>query len=128
MAGMDLATAVRLGLHITFVVFRDGHYGLIRLQQAKGYGETFGTELPNIDYHALCDSLGVAYHFGPASGDTDLQAISKARGVSLLEIPLYDIPAFEKLRNRTKLKQSLRRMIMRSGIGKLRNLFRKVSY
>lgn len=81
MAGMDLATAVRLHLNMTFVVFRDGHYGLIRLQQARGYGKSFGTELPNIDYHALCDSLGVSYHYGPSINENELKSIVDSRGV-----------------------------------------------
>ena len=88
--------------------------------------DTQGRLDKEIRVYDFLDSLGVTYHFAPAVGDAELRAISEDRGISLLEVPLFDIPTFERLRNRTRFKRSLRRMILSSGVGKLRNLFRKV--
>jgi hypothetical protein len=42
MSGLELSTAKREGVHLTVIVFNDGHYGMIRKQQFGAHGQ-FGT-------------------------------------------------------------------------------------
>jgi acetolactate synthase I/II/III large subunit len=59
MNGQELATAVRYGLPIVFVVVNNGMYGTIRMHQEKHYPQrVYGTDLHNPDFVALAQAYG----------------------------------------------------------------------
>ena len=59
MNGQELATAVRYGLNIVFVVVNNNMFGTIRMHQEKHYpGRVYGTELVNPDFVALAKAYG----------------------------------------------------------------------
>ncbi|TAM91108.1 thiamine pyrophosphate-binding protein [bacterium] len=59
MTGLELATAVRLRLPITVVVFKNGIWGSIALHQdARFPGRRFAVDLPQPSFAALAESLG----------------------------------------------------------------------
>ncbi|MBA4801267.1 MAG: thiamine pyrophosphate-binding protein [Euryhalocaulis sp.] len=61
MAVAELATAVRYGINVVFLLFDNGTYGTIRMHQAKTYpGRVSGTELTNPDFKAMAESFGAA--------------------------------------------------------------------
>ncbi len=62
----ELETAVRLGVRVTVVVWRDDGYGLIDWKQRNEFGRPFGVEFGNPDFVALAQSFGMAA-FRPAS-------------------------------------------------------------
>ena len=54
----ELETAVRLGVRITVVVWRDDGYGLIDWKQRNEFGRPFGVEFGNPDFVALRSRSG----------------------------------------------------------------------
>ncbi len=86
----ELETAVRLGVRVTIVVWRDDGYGLIDWKQRTGQGKPFGVAFGNPDFVALAASFGVPA-FRP-SGSADLaRCLSSALAVdgpALVEVPI----------------------------------------
>jgi acetolactate synthase I/II/III large subunit len=58
MTGLELETAVRYGLDITIVVFRNGLHGTIAMHQAREVGRLAGTDIGPVDFAGLARSLG----------------------------------------------------------------------
>ena len=59
MNGQELATAVKYGLAIVFVVIDNGMYGTIRMHQERHFpARVLGTELANPDFAALARAYG----------------------------------------------------------------------
>jgi acetolactate synthase I/II/III large subunit len=54
----ELETAVRLGLPIVIVLFRDDAYGVIRWKQLNRYGREAGVAFGNPDFVKLAESFG----------------------------------------------------------------------
>jgi acetolactate synthase-1/2/3 large subunit len=61
MSGFEILTAVREQISVVFVVFNDGHLGLIRHGQRKRYGreECVKLRVPNLEL--LAESYGIPY-------------------------------------------------------------------
>lgn len=55
----ELATAVRYGIPLVIVVFRDGAFGNVRRMQLEAFGREIGTTLHNPDFVALARAFGV---------------------------------------------------------------------
>jgi acetolactate synthase-1/2/3 large subunit len=86
----ELETAVRLGVRITIVVWRDDGYGLIDWKQRNAFGRPFGVSFGNPDFVALARSFGVAA-FRPASAAELAPLLRRAldvEGPSLVEVPI----------------------------------------
>ena len=86
----ELETAVRLGVRVTVVVWRDDGYGLIDWKQRNEFGRPFGVEFGNPDFVALARSFGMpAFRPGTAAelAPTLRRALDVA-GPSLVEIPI----------------------------------------
>lgn len=58
MTGQEMETAVRYGLRITVIVFRNGMHGTIAMHQAREMGRTAGTEIGEVDLAGFARSLG----------------------------------------------------------------------
>ena len=59
MNGQELATAVRYGCDVIFLVVNNGTYGTIRMHQERSYpGRVSGTDLVNPDFAALARAYG----------------------------------------------------------------------
>ena len=54
----ELETAVRLGLALVVLIFRDDGYGVIRWKQARQFGRTAGVDFGNPDFVALARAFG----------------------------------------------------------------------
>ena len=86
----ELETAVRLGVRITVVVWRDDGYGLIDWKQRNTFGRPFGVAFGNPDFVALARSFGVAA-FRPESAADLAPTLRRALdvdGPSLVEVPI----------------------------------------
>lgn len=88
MSGMALLTAARHQICLPVIVFNDGHYGLIRLQQLGTYGHGAGVDCDGLDLEAFAAATGARY----ALADTDIrgvvQAALAANGPTLIEVPI----------------------------------------
>jgi acetolactate synthase-1/2/3 large subunit len=61
MHGQELATAVRHGLKILFIVVNNGVYGTIRMHQEREFpAHVHGTDLVNPDFAMLAQAYGLA--------------------------------------------------------------------
>ena len=58
MTGQEIETAVRYGLGITVIVFRNGMHGTIAMHQVREMGRTAGTEIGEVDLAGYARSLG----------------------------------------------------------------------
>ncbi|TAM75688.1 thiamine pyrophosphate-binding protein [bacterium] len=88
MTGLELATAVRLNLPITVVVFKNGIWGSIALHQdARFPGRRFAVDLPQPSFAALAVSLG-ARGFSAQTAEEFSAAMEAAcaGGPSLVEV------------------------------------------
>ena len=54
----ELETAVRLGLNIVTLIFRDDAYGSIRMKQLTRYGRELGVAFGNPDFARLAEAFG----------------------------------------------------------------------
>jgi len=60
MTGQELESAVRYGVSVAVVVFRNGLHGTIAMHQLKALGRTAGVEIGEVDLAAYARSLGAA--------------------------------------------------------------------
>lgn len=60
MTGQEIETAVRYGVPITVIVFRNGMHGTIAMHQAREIGRTAGVEIGGVDLAGYARSLGAA--------------------------------------------------------------------
>lgn len=91
LSGMELLTAVREGIDLTVIVFNDGHFGLIREQQASAHGTTHGTRLRNPDFARFASAVGAKYV--RVKGDVVPAVkgiIAAGQGVVLAEVVVRD--------------------------------------
>lgn len=58
MSATELESAVRHKMHFVHVVWRDGSYNLVEIQQMAAYGRTFATRFGNPDISAFAKSFG----------------------------------------------------------------------
>jgi acetolactate synthase-1/2/3 large subunit len=58
MTGQELEVAVRLGLHLTIVVFRNGLYGTIALHQARHMGRLAAVDIGPVDIATVAAGYG----------------------------------------------------------------------
>ena len=86
----ELETAVRLGVRVTVVVWRDDGYGLIDWKQRNEFGRPFGVEFGNPDFVALAQSFGMAAFRAASAADLrpTLARALDVPGPSLVEVPI----------------------------------------
>jgi acetolactate synthase-1/2/3 large subunit len=88
MTGQEIETAVRYGVGITVVVFRNGLHGTIAMHQARDVGRTAGAEIGPVDLAGFARSLGAG---GYTVRETDeledaLREAVADEGVSLVDV------------------------------------------
>ena len=125
MSGLELATAVREGLDLCVIVFRDGFLGQIRSQQARsGIGEASVT-LAGVDLEALAAATGAHYRLLEAAAGEVLAEAVQASGVTLVDVPLSSSPAIEKERKKGSVRQKARQALGPGGVDLLRRILRR---
>ena len=86
----ELETAVRLGVRVTVVVWRDDGYGLIDWKQRNEFGRPFGVTFGNPDFVDLAHAFGMPA-FRPSSAADLAPTLRRALdvgGPSLVEVPI----------------------------------------
>jgi len=111
MNGQELATAVQYGAAIVVLVFDNGMYGTIRMNQEHDYpGRVIGTELKNPDFAALARAYG-AESFRITRTDEFASAFDEAASLkapSLIHVRI-DPEAISPATTLSKLRESGRR-------------------
>ena len=93
----ELATAVKYGLGIVFLVLNDDRYGAIQYLQERLHGRSGETELANPDFPALARAFGAAgerVESLDALGGLLARALA-AKGPTVLELPMAVEPPWE---------------------------------
>jgi acetolactate synthase-1/2/3 large subunit len=88
MSGLEIETAVRYGLDLVCVVFRNGLHGTIAMHQAREVGRLAGTRIGPVDFAALARSLG-AYGVSVTAESQLDDAVAGAlafRGPAVIEV------------------------------------------
>jgi acetolactate synthase-1/2/3 large subunit len=88
MTGQELETAVRYGVNILVVVFKNGMHGTIAMHQMRSVGRTAGTEIGQIDLATYASSLGAQGWSVSDEDDLDevLRETLEAEGPALIEV------------------------------------------
>ena len=88
MSGQEIETAVRYGVGLTVVVFRNGMHGTIAMHQARDVGRTAGSEIGPVDLAAFARSLGATGYTvtGPEDLEPALREAVAYEGVSLVDV------------------------------------------
>jgi acetolactate synthase-1/2/3 large subunit len=88
MTGQELETAVRYGVDILVVVFKNGMHGTIAMHQMRSAGRTAGTEIGQLDLATYASSLGA--QGWSVSDEDDLEEVLReslgAEGPALVEV------------------------------------------
>ena len=108
-SGTEILSAVREDLPLSIIVFSDGHFGVIRLEQIREYGHAFGTELTTPDIPAFAASLGAGYTELGGDAESVLRQVVSGPGVQILEVRLGDNPSLRRIRAKAVLRSGLRR-------------------
>ena len=88
MAGNELATCVRHGVDVTYVVFNDGQWGMVAHGSDKVYGRSHDWNLPEVDIVGYAKSLG-AQSVRIESQEQLEQTLQKSRrGTWVLDVPI----------------------------------------
>jgi acetolactate synthase-1/2/3 large subunit len=125
MTAPELLTAVREKLPLTVIVFNDGQYNLIRLQQLSAFGKAHGAEVTPMDYDALCRALGVTYYRLDRDAGSVVGDIANDTGVRLLEVPLTDPGSVRSSAIKGQLKATARRHLSEGQLSWFQQLLRR---
>jgi acetolactate synthase I/II/III large subunit len=91
MTALELLTAVRERLALVVIVFVDGAFGQIRMQQRADYGASHGVAIENPDFRLLAQAVGVRYEF---AGESDIESVVGEAldhaGVTVIEVTVGD--------------------------------------
>ncbi len=90
MSATELETAVRLKLPLVHVVWRDGSYNLVKIQQLEAYGKGFGVEFGNPDIVAFAKSFGAnAYRITkPSQIVPTLKKALREKKPTIIDMPI----------------------------------------
>jgi len=89
MAGQEITVAIQEKLPVVFIVLNDSAYGMVRHGQQKTGAESIGHQLPQIDFAAFAEAMGVPGYV--IQSPSDLQKVNAAQicrrnGPSLLDV------------------------------------------
>lgn len=86
----ELETAVRLGLEIVVLIWRDNKYGLIEWHQNKKFGRTSHIEFGNPDFVKFAESFGAKGFRVESAGELlpTLQAALSCGNVAVIDCPV----------------------------------------
>jgi acetolactate synthase-1/2/3 large subunit len=88
-SAMELETAVREKCNFVHLVWRDGSYDMVKVQQQLKYGRAFGVEFGNVDIVKFVESFGAT---GLRINGADEIAPVLSKALSLTGPVIVDIP------------------------------------
>jgi acetolactate synthase-1/2/3 large subunit len=128
MTALELVSAVREGIDLVVIVFVDGAFGQIRMQQLASYGKGHGVVLQNPDINLLAAAVG-ARHDLIADGDVSVEAVIRSAlqrsGVSVIEVAVGDSFAIRRSAVVARAREGTRRAAGPRVVRFLSKLFRK---
>ena len=89
MSGQEITVAAELGLSVVYVVLNDGALGMVKHGQRLAKAEPIGFELPQVDYAAMAQAMGVNGRVIRTPEELealDFDALLSWRGPTLLDV------------------------------------------
>lgn len=89
MNGQEITVAAQEGLNVVFVILNDAALGMVKHGQRLAGAEQVAFELPQINYAAMAEAMGIAGHVIESPEDfakLDMDTILKRKGPTLLDI------------------------------------------
>ncbi|HEU4587683.1 MAG TPA: thiamine pyrophosphate-binding protein [Gemmatimonadales bacterium] len=120
MCGLELVTAVRERVALPVVLFSDGKYGLIRLDQVRDHGATYGTDLPPLDPSALAAATGAGYRALEGDAAAVLRAALAEPGPTIVDVNLSESGAMRRVRAKSVARAAGRRVLPKTLVDWLR--------
>jgi len=118
MTALELLTAVREKVSLVVIVFVDGAFGQIRMQQLANYGVSYGVALETPDLRLLAESIGARHEM---VGDNDAESVVRCAlghsGVTVIEVRVGDTLAIRRTAAVARARDVTRRL---TGPGVLR--------
>jgi acetolactate synthase-1/2/3 large subunit len=125
MTALELLSAVREGTSLVVIVFVDGAFGQIRMQQLMDYGASHGVELENPDFNLLAAAVGARHELVGDNIETVVRAALAHGGVTVLEVPVEDTLAIRRTAAIARAREGTRRVTVPRVFRLLRKVFRK---
>ena len=133
MTALELLTAIRERTSLIAIVFVDGAFGQIRMEQLANYGASHAVTLQNPDLSLLTKAIGARYEL---VGETDIEtAVRDALGhlgVTVIEVPVGDTFATHRAAAFARGREATRRVagprIFRSMANAFRRLRRAIGF
>ena len=126
MTALELLSAVREGISLVVVVFVDGAFGQIRMQQLANYGVSHGVSFKNPDLKLLAGAVGARHEL---IGDNDVEVAIRAAlehaGVTVIEVPVGDTHAIRRKAAVARAREATRRVTGPRVFRLLTSVFRK---
>jgi acetolactate synthase-1/2/3 large subunit len=113
MSGMELVTAVRHDISLPVIVFNDGHYGLIRIQQLQDYGQSAGVACGGLDLESFAAAVGAHYVLADKDIRVPLQAALAARSPTIIEVPIGASTATRRVWAKGVARSTAKRLVGR---------------
>jgi acetolactate synthase-1/2/3 large subunit len=110
MTALELLSAARENVSITVIVFADGAFGQIRLQQLGNYGTTHAVSLRNPDFALLAESVGAHHESVDEDGDIEgcVRDALKRDGVTVIEVSVRDSLPIRRVAATARAKKAAR--------------------
>jgi acetolactate synthase-1/2/3 large subunit len=126
MTALELLTAVREKISLTVIVFVDGAFGQIRMQQLVNYGASHGATIKNPDFRLLTLSLGADYE---EVAERDIESVVAAainrRGVTVIGVGVRDALPIRRIAVAARVRETARRGGARRVLSVLAKLLRR---
>ena len=111
MTALELLSAVREGIALVVIVFVDGAFGQIRMQQLENYGASHGVSLRSPDLGLLAAAVGARHEL---ISDDNLEVVVRAalaeRGVTVIEVPVGDTFGIRRSAAVARTREATRRV------------------
>ena len=133
MTAMELLTAIKERTPLVAIVFVDGAFGQIRMEQLANYGASHAVTLQNPDLSLLTEALGARYELvGDIDIETAVRAALSNSGVTVIEVPVGDTLATHRVVAFARGREATRRVagprVFRSIANAFRRLGRAIGY
>jgi acetolactate synthase-1/2/3 large subunit len=111
MTALELLTAVRERVSLVVIVFVDGAFGQIRMQQLANYGVSHGVSLESPDLGSLAMAIGARHeHINGDEAESALRAALERAGVTVLEVRVGDTFAIRRAAAVARAREVTRRV------------------
>jgi acetolactate synthase-1/2/3 large subunit len=127
MTALELLTAVRERVSLVVVVFVDGAFGQIRLQQLANYGVSYGVSLESPDLGLLAQSIGVRHRVvGENDVEQSVRAAVGSSGITILEVRVGDSVGIRRTAAVARARGITRRVAGRALLQRLKKLISRI--